>query len=117
MEMLKGRATPLRTLAVAVAMLAALLVNVGPANAATYTWTASCGSGDYYHTGSLGASARVLQASSQCGVKAQVKCQRNTGATRWEIAPTWKFLGQVSTKYCSYPYNHARLSIGVVIGG
>ena len=88
-----------------------------PADAATFTWSASCGSGDFYDVGALAASARVLQVSSQCGVKAQVYCQRNTGATRWETAWGWKYLGQLSTEYCSSPYNFQRLGIGVLIGG
>lgn len=106
-----------RVLVLALALLAMLAVGVGRAEAASFTWTASCGSGDYYDTGSLGASARVLQASSQCGVRARALCQSYTGATRWETAPTWKFLGQVSTEYCSSPYNHARLNLSVLIGG
>lgn len=106
-----------RAIALLWILMASLALGAVPANAATCTWTASCGSGDYYHTGALGSSARALQAHSQCGVKARVYCQRQTGALQWQAASTWKFLDEVSTKYCASPYDHARPNISYYVGG
>lgn len=102
----------------AVGMMAAGLLAIAPtpASAATFNWAASCGSGDYYDTGSIGASARVLNQSSQCEVKARVLCQNTSGTLTWFQASSWKGLGEVSTKYCPSSYV-TRANIGVTIGG